>query len=55
MEGDFLGHLLTLMLLDQQGFGHDFAGSDFIVVEIAKFVAFGKTALKNGKENVVGG
>lgn len=46
VERNFLSHFLPLMLFNQQGFGHDFTSGDFIVIEIAQFIAFSKTTLQ---------
>lgn len=43
---DLLGHLLSLVALDQQGFRHDLTGQDLVVVDIAKFITFSETTLK---------
>lgn len=43
VNGDFRGHLLPLVLLQDQGLGHDFSGENLLRLQICDFVAFGET------------
>ena len=47
MQAYLLGHLLSLVLLDEKRFRNDFSGHDFAGREVLQLVTFGKAALKN--------